>query len=491
MEKSSSTCLASLMEIHPCELFYRSIGRFLQHFIVLFDNLYSLLADSLILFVLPFHPPRDSVNPHCKNPLGGSRATFSKISQTLKTFDTITAPSIATNSNSTCREDSQPLPNLPPEIIVEILSRLPVNPLLRLRCVCKSWRSLISNPKFAKTHLCLASANTDYTNHRLLLNSLYPRAGVKSCSLYCILNEKSDSAVQLDCPLKVPNLRVTIWGCCDGLVCIGTNREVFIWNPPARKYKGLPNVEMLRDCFARFGFGYDDYKVVGFFFDKHASGSVPNVKVYTLRSDSWRRIGDCLHCVPPDAVGAFVNRALHWIHLSASSDSNDIIVSLDLVKEMYGEVSEPEYRDIYFYDISLGVLDGCLCILHNCSGACSDVWVMKEYGIRDSWTKLVVIPYLSHPSEPYLSHSSDCSFSAPLCILENGEVLLNTTTNFVRYNPNDGTFSYPKIYNWSYTYSPSCFSTCSPRSFSVYPYVESLVLPDSDADSGFQWQHQY
>ncbi|KAI8556187.1 hypothetical protein RHMOL_Rhmol05G0232600 [Rhododendron molle] len=402
---------------------------------------------------------------------------------------------MATTSNSNCREDSQPLPNLPPEIIVEILLRLPVKPLLRLRCVSKSWRSLISNPKFAKTHLCLASVNTDYTNRRLILSSSYPRAAVKSCSLYSILNEKSDSAVELDCPLKVPNLRVTIWGCCDGLVCIGTNTEVFIWNPSTRKYKGLPNVEMSCDCFARFGFGYDDciddYKVVGFFFDKHTSGFVPKVKVDTLRSDLWRRIGDCPHRVPPDVVGTFVNKALHWIHLSESRDSNDIIVSLDLVKETYGEVSEPNYRDCYFYEITLGVVDGCLCILRNCSGACSDVWVMKEYGIRDSWTKLVVIPYLSHPSEPYLSHPSDWSFSTPLCILENGEVLLNTTTNLVRYNPKDGTFSYPKIYNWSYTYSPRSFSTCSPRSFSAYPYVESLVLPDSDADSGFQWQHQY
>ncbi|KAI8556203.1 hypothetical protein RHMOL_Rhmol05G0234000 [Rhododendron molle] len=99
--------------------------------------------------------------------------------------------------------------------------------------------------------------NTDYTNHRLILSSSYPHIGVKSCSLYSVLNEKSDSAVQLDCPFKEPHLQVEIWGGFDGLVCVGTQREVWIWNPSTRKYKGLPNVEMPYCCYAWFGFGYD------------------------------------------------------------------------------------------------------------------------------------------------------------------------------------------------------------------------------------------
>ncbi|KAI8556201.1 hypothetical protein RHMOL_Rhmol05G0233800 [Rhododendron molle] len=396
-------------------------------------------------------------------------------------------------------EDPQPLPNLPCEIIVEILSRLPVKSLLRLRCVFKSWRSLISNRKFAKTHVSLASMNTDYSNHRLILSSLNPPSDVKSCSLYSILNEKSDSAVQLDCPLKAPDLQVKIWGCCDGLVCIGTEREVLIWNPSTGKYKGLPNVEMWYCCygkFAEYAFGYDecidDYKVVGFFFDNHTSGSNPIVTVCTLRSDSWRRIGDFPRGVPEDPSWAFVNRALHWVHSSSIGKSNDIIVSPDLGKETYGEVSEPEYRDGYFYEISLRVLNGCLSILCNYYDVCFDVWVTKEYGIRDSWTMLVVIPYVVHPPPSDCPYSTplcvledgevlpdmDCPYSTPLCVLENSEVLLDMVTQLVRFNPKDGTFSYPLIYN------------CSAR-LRAYPYIESLVSPDYVADSGFLWQNQY
>ena len=43
--------------------------------------------------------------------------------------------------------------HFPDEIVLEILTRLPVNSLLRFRCVCKNWYSYITNPNFISTHL--------------------------------------------------------------------------------------------------------------------------------------------------------------------------------------------------------------------------------------------------------------------------------------------------------------------------------------------------
>ncbi|MCI26118.1 F-box/kelch-repeat protein, partial [Trifolium medium] len=52
------------------------------------------------------------------------------------------------------------------ELIADILSRLPVKTLMQIKCVCKSWKTLISDdPSFAKLHLQRSPRST----HLLLL----------------------------------------------------------------------------------------------------------------------------------------------------------------------------------------------------------------------------------------------------------------------------------------------------------------------------------
>ncbi|CAL5021768.1 unnamed protein product [Urochloa decumbens] len=48
--------------------------------------------------------------------------------------------------------------SLPEDIIFDVLSRLPVRTLCRLRCVCKAWRALISDPAFAAAQGSRAAA---------------------------------------------------------------------------------------------------------------------------------------------------------------------------------------------------------------------------------------------------------------------------------------------------------------------------------------------
>ena len=71
------------------------------------------------------------------------------------------------HSQGTIYDPNILLPFLPEELIVEIILRLPVRSLLQFKCVCKTWKTLISNPQFAKRHL-LSS-----TPHLQLVSSVY------------------------------------------------------------------------------------------------------------------------------------------------------------------------------------------------------------------------------------------------------------------------------------------------------------------------------
>ncbi|XAR62781.1 hypothetical protein NMG60_11017654 [Bertholletia excelsa] len=275
--------------------------------------------------------------------------------------------------------------------------------------------------------------------------------------------------------MKDPHKSVWIVGSCNGLLCIAIDEDaMFLWNPSTRKSKRLTcsGIRIRYGCLVTYGFGYDesidDYKVVGIFLIAGSGGSNDReVKVYTMRTNSWRKIGDFPHGITLDGSGKFANGKLHW---AAGADTGSsyswVIVSLDLAKETYGEVPQPSY-DEGASDLTLGVLNGCICVLSRYPGVHAEVWIMNEYGRRESWTKLVAIPYLPGPGH------YECLW--PIWLSNNGEILLEHEFQLAVYNPKDGTFRYPTIHN-----------LCGP--FRIVTYAESLVL--LDADNVFQREEQ-
>ncbi|THG03641.1 hypothetical protein TEA_014491 [Camellia sinensis var. sinensis] len=117
------------------------------------------------------------------------------------------------------------------------------------------------------------------------------------------------------------------------------------------------------------------------------------VRVYSLKSNSWRRIQDFPYYLWHSFQhGVFVGGALHWVvSRNYESDSvNFLVAAFDLTNEEYRLVPQPEFSDEGFY-ICVGELDGCLCIFCNYDQVRFDVWVMKDYGVKESWSKLFSI----------------------------------------------------------------------------------------------------
>uniref|UniRef100_A0A0D9WMC3 F-box domain-containing protein n=1 Tax=Leersia perrieri TaxID=77586 RepID=A0A0D9WMC3_9ORYZ len=49
---------------------------------------------------------------------------------------------------------------IPEEIVEQILLRLPVKSIVRFRSVCKSWQSMIADPRFTRLHLQFHQSTT-------------------------------------------------------------------------------------------------------------------------------------------------------------------------------------------------------------------------------------------------------------------------------------------------------------------------------------------
>lgn len=292
--------------------------------------------------------------------------------------------------------------SLPLDIIADVLSRLPPKKLLCFRCVCKPWCHLIDSSDFMKLHLHKSIKSN--TNQSLIL---------KHSHLYWVSLDSLDLASEIDHPLMCYNHSVKLLGSCNGLLCIcNIVDDIAFWNPSTRKHRVLPCVSLeLRRysgpsvcSLCLYGFGYDkvneDYKLVRIarFRGIETSFVECEVKVFSLRRNCWKRIKDMPYvCGYLGTNGVFACGALHWVvsrnctseefNRNGSSEEFNVVVALDLAVEDYNEVALPEFGDRNF-NLEVGALGDCLCVVANYSNVQSDIWVMKEYGMKDSWCKL-------------------------------------------------------------------------------------------------------
>ena len=132
---------------------------------------------------------------------------------------------------------SQLSPILFDELIIDILSRLPVKSLLKFRCVSKPWKSLISYIHFVKKQLRQSNTNLHINHHRLLLApSKINCESAESCSVKSLFDNSFTIAEDLSYPLICKKYGIV--GTCNGLVCLAdTNSKsmhIRFWNPTTR-----------------------------------------------------------------------------------------------------------------------------------------------------------------------------------------------------------------------------------------------------------------
>ncbi|XP_050902897.1 F-box/kelch-repeat protein At3g23880-like [Lathyrus oleraceus] len=342
--------------------------------------------------------------------------------------------------------------SLPEDLILETLLRLPVRSLLQLKCVCKLWKTLISDSEFAKRHLQRLTMDPSITNPQFIIGR--GDAKVTSFPVKPLLENPSEPTEAVEFSMEH---RFSILGSCNGLVCLLDIDQGYVrlWNPSTRfKSKESPSLGSLFYHWAvtSYGFGYDHvndkYKVL---LDVHShslvrSGCSENVILYTFGENSWTSVQNFPFPIPTTSFqGKFVSGTLNWVVVREDGDySRTTILSFDLGKETYSEILLPQNQKYDSYRDSkpnLGVLHNCLCLSFDIDTHLV-LWLMKEYGVAESWTRLMMIPaehlWKGVDQGPY------CVVE-PLFIFGNSIVLLKTVDRIFLYNFNSGRIDIPLI----------------------------------------------
>ncbi|XP_071712454.1 F-box protein At3g07870-like [Rutidosis leptorrhynchoides] len=323
--------------------------------------------------------------------------------------------------------------NLSDNHIIDILLRLPVKTIVCCKCVCRDWLNIITDSYFINLHLsnspeCFMVLDKDYEE---------PITKPTSLKLVEIHEEHGhnhlhhDPIMSLDLNLApvFQNVRLSAEGSVNGLICFSSSdrtiKKTYICNPITREYMILPkSINDTRDGIYGFGVSLltSEYKVIRLYYKLIIMNGPCQLyaEIYTLGTGQWRCLGPVTYSVHHFS-GTFLNYHVHW-NFFDREERLEKICTFDFDDETFQLFPSPPVsleRDTDSFGM-LGVLRGCLCYSYYTPTLNVLIWVMKEYGIKNSWQKEVLI------------EGSICSFIGygydlqcfPIGSLKDGSILL-------------------------------------------------------------------
>ncbi|KAK6237948.1 hypothetical protein QUC31_003417 [Theobroma cacao] len=285
------------------------------------------------------------------------------------------------------------------DAVSSILSRLPLKSLLRFKSVSKEWYSLINDLYFIKLH----HRQSVETKVNIIIKEI--RSDKFLSTNFDGINFNNPTTI--DHSLKhlsgcdEGGIDVLLFGSCNGLVCLINSMTIVLWNISTRDYKIILNKSWKeRDAWWKisnfYGFGYDtindDYKIVKVVqeVDSLTDTLISEAKIYSLKTNTWRRGEEIpYYFCYPSVMGTFVCGALHWNAIKEKIWGYPrSIIAFDVETENYGLIELLDNMENQTYDVVVGALQGCLCAIATHFNDTINIWMMKDYGVKESWTML-------------------------------------------------------------------------------------------------------
>ncbi|XP_016457494.1 F-box/kelch-repeat protein At3g06240-like [Nicotiana tabacum] len=367
---------------------------------------------------------------------------------------------------------------LPEDVVIYILLKFTVKSLIRFKCISRTWYTLVQSSTFINLHL---NRPTTRKNEFILFSrsiKVEPH-GLKNV-ISIIYSDNDDDLNSIFPDLDPPYLTFSYYyaynelvGPCNGLLVLTDFEVIILLNPATRNYMPLPSSPFVcaeglnLSIMGGVGFGFDwignDYKVIRIlevFKDADWSPDVidQKVEVYDLHTDSWRefRVGQQfpkVHWLPHFEI--FHKGAFHWY---ANIDDAMVILCFDMSTEIFRTMIMPDsFNDYDGKYYSLVILNESLTLICypdsyaeiDLTQDSMDVWIMMDYGVRDSWTK----KYMIRPPP----------FKSPLTIWKNHLLFLQNKGGLL--------ISYDLISNEAKEFNLQGY----PQSLRIIVYKESLI----------------
>ncbi|XP_022760070.1 F-box protein At3g07870-like [Durio zibethinus] len=357
---------------------------------------------------------------------------------------------------------------LPQEIILRILSRLPITSLVQSKLVCRAWRSLIRDPLLVSQHFSQMADNDPSFILQSLRRAPYDQLYFTDFSDFSegkVISMKPDNSSML----------MSLEDSCNGLLCMRDSRGIYICNPFTRLSIELPKFINYPPELGHLEFGFNptkkEYKVIQILYrpqlEKRDRPYVnestlvqSEVHVLTIGSPVWRNLGMISYHFIRQTSKFMVKGRLHWLCRPKKNTWATLLISFDLETEQFQEVPKPNCCDLVKCFQHLMVLRGCLCVGSSHNNKELEVWVMKEYGMKESWVKEFNIGFyvpqtlqqkaFRRLSYPWVGFRN--LFVQVVCILKSGQIILEyRSQTLVLYDPQHGTFkelTFPGIPDW-------------------------------------------
>ncbi|KAL1815175.1 hypothetical protein ACET3Z_017749 [Daucus carota] len=281
-------------------------------------------------------------------------------------------------------------------LVANIIAGLPIASICAWRCVGKLFLKLISENWFTKLYAEISPYITVVVNNNFGVHLVEFAKGY--CQLY-------KSVIQIN--------KAKIAGSCKGLILILVPCEIgeywspfiycaqshlYLCNPILGQYVRLPTHNKKNySCRGKrtevYGLGFntitDKYMIL-----RISTPVDPPHPIYKKRSEAdvfiigtnitWKRVGYLPYPSYQESLGDTMKGAFHWLFYNEMKNFTSLY-AFNIEDERDYLIPFPLNIGNGKVNMSVGILNNCLCLFDNSHHAHFDIWSMKEYGVGESW----------------------------------------------------------------------------------------------------------